>query len=210
MPGQALGKECASKCHPWFVMYIICRFVCCDHFTRGILVAILVNTLSMGVEYHQQPELLTTVLEYSNFFFTALFALEMLLKIVADGFFGYLSDGFNLFDGGIVAMRYTNCVCVLLHNSFLNLQRAGTVPRRQRRPFRVANFPIAANPQTRPLHARTSLPTGCYAAHHGQCDGVFRPAFAVHLHIQAKQNNHTLIQINGTLCLSLKKHLPPI
>lgn len=30
------------------------KFVVCDHFTRGILVAILVNTLSMGVEYHQQ------------------------------------------------------------------------------------------------------------------------------------------------------------
>lgn len=43
------------------------RFVQCDHFTRGILVAILVNTLSMGVEYHQQPEILTTVLECSNY-----------------------------------------------------------------------------------------------------------------------------------------------
>ncbi|CAD6191072.1 unnamed protein product [Caenorhabditis auriculariae] len=80
------------------------KFVICDHFTRGILVAILVNTLSMGVEYHQQPEILTTILEYSNLFFTALFALEMLLKIIADGFFGYLADGFNLFDGGIVAL----------------------------------------------------------------------------------------------------------
>ncbi|VDM64230.1 unnamed protein product [Angiostrongylus costaricensis] len=80
------------------------RFVVCDHFTRGILVAILVNTLSMGVEYHQQPEILTIVLEYSNLFFTGLFAFEMLLKVFADGLFGYLSDGFNLFDGGIVAL----------------------------------------------------------------------------------------------------------
>ncbi|KAI1724609.1 ion transport protein [Ditylenchus destructor] len=80
------------------------RFVICDHFTRGILVAILVNTLSMGVEYHQQPEILTTILEYSNLFFTALFAFEMTLKVIADGLFGYLSDGFNLFDGGIVAL----------------------------------------------------------------------------------------------------------
>ncbi|ETN70675.1 putative ATP synthase F0, A subunit [Necator americanus] len=80
------------------------RFVVCDHFTRGILVAILVNTLSMGVEYHQQPEFLTTILEYSNLFFTGLFAFEMFLKIFADGLFGYLSDGFNLFDGGIVAL----------------------------------------------------------------------------------------------------------
>uniref|UniRef100_A0A915CTA5 Ion transport domain-containing protein n=1 Tax=Ditylenchus dipsaci TaxID=166011 RepID=A0A915CTA5_9BILA len=80
------------------------KFVVCDHFTRGILVAILVNTLSMGVEYHQQPEILTIILEYSNYFFTALFALEMLLKVIADGLFGYLADGFNLFDGGIVAL----------------------------------------------------------------------------------------------------------
>uniref|UniRef100_A0A915Q054 Ion transport domain-containing protein n=1 Tax=Setaria digitata TaxID=48799 RepID=A0A915Q054_9BILA len=79
-------------------------FVVCNHFKRGILFAILINTLSMGVEYHQQPELLTTVLEISNYFFTGLFALEMLLKIGADGLFGYLSDGFNLFDGGIVAL----------------------------------------------------------------------------------------------------------
>lgn len=81
------------------------KIVLCDHFTRGILVAILVNTLSMGVEYHQQPEILTIILEYSNYFFTALFALEMLLKVIADGLFGYLADGFNLFDGGIVALR---------------------------------------------------------------------------------------------------------
>ncbi|KHN71297.1 Voltage-dependent T-type calcium channel subunit alpha-1H [Toxocara canis] len=87
-------------------------FVICNHFKRGILFAILINTLSMGVEYHQQPELLTTILEYSNYFFTGLFALEMLLKIIADGLFGYLSDGFNLFDGGIVALRFA-FICYL-------------------------------------------------------------------------------------------------
>ncbi|VDM26805.1 unnamed protein product [Toxocara canis] len=54
--------------------------------------------------------MLTTILEYSNYFFTGLFALEMLLKIIADGLFGYLSDGFNLFDGGIVALsRFIKC-----------------------------------------------------------------------------------------------------
>ncbi|GMT06678.1 hypothetical protein PENTCL1PPCAC_28852, partial [Pristionchus entomophagus] len=79
-------------------------FVVCDHFTRGILVAILVNTLSMGVEYHQQPLWLTKILDISNYFFTALFAFEMILKVIADGLFGYLADGFNLFDGGIVAL----------------------------------------------------------------------------------------------------------
>ena len=54
----------------------------------------------------QQPERLTQVLEYSNLFFSVLFAVEMLLKIVADGPFGYIRDGFNVFDGFIVVLRF--------------------------------------------------------------------------------------------------------
>jgi voltage-dependent calcium channel T type alpha-1G len=76
-----------------------------NHFTRGILVAILINTISMGIEHHQQPEILTVTLDYTNYFFTGLFAFEMLLKIISDGVFGYLSDGFNTFDGAIVVLR---------------------------------------------------------------------------------------------------------
>jgi len=30
---------------------------------------------------------------------------EMLLKIVSDGVFGYIRDGFNVFDGFIVVLR---------------------------------------------------------------------------------------------------------
>ena len=52
-----------------------------------------------------QPERLTLVLEYSNLFFSFLFAVEMLLKIVSDGPFGYVRDGFNVFDGFIVVLR---------------------------------------------------------------------------------------------------------
>jgi len=45
------------------------------------------------------------VLEYSNLLFSFLFAVEMLLKIVSDGLFGYIRDGFNVFDGFIVVLR---------------------------------------------------------------------------------------------------------
>jgi len=45
------------------------------------------------------------VLEYSNLFFSILFAVEMLLKVVSDGPFGYIRDGFNVFDGFIVVLR---------------------------------------------------------------------------------------------------------
>jgi len=46
------------------------------------------------------------VVEYSNLIFSFLFAVEMLLKIVSDGPFGYIRDGFNVFDGFIVVLRY--------------------------------------------------------------------------------------------------------
>lgn len=76
------------------------RFSNSNHFTRGILVAILINTISMGIEHHQQPEILTITLEYTNYFFTGLFAFEMFLKIISDGVFGYMADGKRLMERG--------------------------------------------------------------------------------------------------------------
>jgi hypothetical protein len=58
----------------------------------------------MGIEYHGQPPSLTNALEYSNLVFTCLFAIEMLLKIFADGCLKYIKNAYNLFDGGIVIM----------------------------------------------------------------------------------------------------------
>ncbi|KAF8793167.1 Voltage-dependent T-type calcium channel like protein [Argiope bruennichi] len=77
-----------------------------DHryFQRGILTAILVNTLSMGIEYHNQPDELTLAVEISNVIFTAIFFLEMILKMFAEGFCNYISSGFNVFDSVIVVL----------------------------------------------------------------------------------------------------------
>ncbi|XP_050464943.1 voltage-dependent T-type calcium channel subunit alpha-1G isoform X6 [Cataglyphis hispanica] len=74
------------------------------YFQQGILLAILINTLSMGIEYHNQPEQLTVAVEISNIVFSAIFAVEMLLKIIAEGPFGYISNGFNVFDGIVVVL----------------------------------------------------------------------------------------------------------
>ena len=83
---------------------LISRFVASKHFRLIVLSAIVINTLSMGIEYHGQPESLTNALEYSNLVFTSLFAVEMVLKIFADGCLKYIKNGYNLFDGGIVIM----------------------------------------------------------------------------------------------------------
>ena len=48
---------------------------------------------------------MTEVLEILNYVFTAIFGLEMLLKLLGLGLYGYIKDPFNLFDGFIVIMR---------------------------------------------------------------------------------------------------------
>eukprot|EP00066_Takifugu_rubripes_P012893 XP_011602159.1 PREDICTED: LOW QUALITY PROTEIN: voltage-dependent T-type calcium channel subunit alpha-1I [Takifugu rubripes] len=72
------------------------------YFSRGIMIAILINTISMGIEHHNQPDELTNVLEICNIVFTSMFTLEMILKLTAFGFFEYLRNPYNIFDGIIV------------------------------------------------------------------------------------------------------------
>jgi len=90
--------------HIHTVRKYISNFVASKYFRRIVLSAIVINTLSMGVEYHGQPQSLTNALEYSNLVFTSLFAIEMILKIIADGCLKYIKNAYNLFDGVIVMM----------------------------------------------------------------------------------------------------------
>ncbi|NXX39197.1 CAC1H protein, partial [Tricholaema leucomelas] len=50
------------------------------------------------------PDELTNALEISNIVFTSMFALEMLLKLLAFGIFGYIKNPYNIFDGIIVVI----------------------------------------------------------------------------------------------------------
>ncbi|XP_076301495.1 ca[2+]-channel protein alpha[[1]] subunit T isoform X2 [Lasioglossum baleicum] len=99
---KRLLRSCGSCC----ICVIRCirqsikKLVEHKYFQQGILVAILINTLSMGIEYHNQPEQLTIVVEISNIVFSAV----LLLKIIAEGPFGYISNGFNVFDGVVVVL----------------------------------------------------------------------------------------------------------
>lgn len=96
-------KVVSKICH--FIRKYIKKLVDHKYFQQGILLAILINTLSMGIEYHNQPEELTAIVETSNIVFSAIFGVEMLLKIIAEGPFKYISNGFNVFDGIIVILR---------------------------------------------------------------------------------------------------------
>ncbi len=49
---------------------------------------------------------MTRVLEYCNLFFAAFFAVELVLKLIGLGLYGYFSDPFNTFDAIIVLIRF--------------------------------------------------------------------------------------------------------
>ena len=55
------------------------------------------------------PELVDQ-LAMTNLVLTMLFLGEMILKLIADGCSGYLSDPFNRFDGTIVALSVTDLI----------------------------------------------------------------------------------------------------
>uniref|UniRef100_A0A8B9ZYX9 Voltage-dependent T-type calcium channel subunit alpha n=1 Tax=Anas zonorhyncha TaxID=75864 RepID=A0A8B9ZYX9_9AVES len=103
--GRARARSAGRVLAFWRVVCETFRkIVDSKYFGRGIMVAILINTLSMGIEYHEQPEELTNALEISNIVFTSLFALEMLLKVLVYGPFGYIKNPYNIFDGIIVVI----------------------------------------------------------------------------------------------------------
>ncbi|XP_072502787.1 voltage-dependent T-type calcium channel subunit alpha-1G-like isoform X11 [Notamacropus eugenii] len=102
---QGQGQEPSPLIAFWtLVCETFRKIVDSKYFGRGIMIAILINTLSMGIEYHEQPEELTNALEISNIVFTSLFALEMLLKLLVYGPFGYIKNPYNIFDGVIVVI----------------------------------------------------------------------------------------------------------
>ncbi|CAC5424663.1 CACNA1G [Mytilus coruscus] len=98
------SKDKKGKHHKNCVSDKIEKFVEHKLFRWGILGAIVINTASMGIEHHHQPIELTEALEYSNIVFCTLFAFEMVLKLIAYGPFGYIKNGFNVFDGFIVIL----------------------------------------------------------------------------------------------------------
>ncbi|CAF2590233.1 unnamed protein product [Rotaria sp. Silwood2] len=92
---------CCCSCFT-IIRKLISRVVASKYFDRIIFSTIIITTLSMSIECHGQPQSLTNVLEYSNYVFIVLFTIEMLFKIISEGYLKYINNLFNIFDGGIV------------------------------------------------------------------------------------------------------------
>ena len=54
-------------------------------------------------------------MEISNLVFSGIFAVEMVLKVLAYGIFRYISDGFNVFDGVIVIFSSMELYTGIVH-----------------------------------------------------------------------------------------------
>ncbi|XP_048586351.1 sodium channel protein 1 brain isoform X2 [Nematostella vectensis] len=85
-------------------------------FTNGkvmeifIIVCILLNTLVMSIEHPRLEDPLLTVVNISNEVFTFIFLLEMILKLIALGFLGYIRVAWNIFDGIVVIISIVDFI----------------------------------------------------------------------------------------------------
>ena len=80
----AVTPKKSTRCQLVFGCFHVCwtkfrrhleAFVDHNGFQRFILFCILINTFSMGIEYHKQPDLLTRTVEISNLAFSIIFAI---------------------------------------------------------------------------------------------------------------------------------------
>eukprot|EP00794_Sanderia_malayensis_P008910 gene8910-9862_t len=73
-------------------------------FSHFIMIIIVLNTICMGLEHHNQPAKMTQVLEMLNLIFIWIFGFEMCIKLLGVGPKSYFRNGFNIFDCLIVVL----------------------------------------------------------------------------------------------------------
>jgi len=66
----------------WF-QYKIWWFVTSQPFEYAIFILIMLNTVSLGMQFHGEPKPYTHALDILNLIFTAVFALEFVFKVMA-------------------------------------------------------------------------------------------------------------------------------
>jgi hypothetical protein len=64
----------------------------------------------MAINWFEAPTELMDILEYINYFFTAVFTLEAIIKIIGLGYKGYFTKGWNVFDFFIVLISYITLI----------------------------------------------------------------------------------------------------
>lgn len=82
----------------------LCRFIVFHpKFDTFIVVSIVLNTVVLGMTHYDESEDLKKVLAILNGIFMVIFALEAMIKIIAQGK-AYFRDGWNKFDFTIIVL----------------------------------------------------------------------------------------------------------
>lgn len=72
-----------------------------------VMTCIIINMLTMAMNFEDQPKGYTKALEYINYFFTSIFAIEAILKMIGQGS-GYLAQTWNKFDLFVVLASFVD------------------------------------------------------------------------------------------------------
>ena len=92
-------------CGAWLRVQRIIALIVFDPFTElFIILCILINTLFMALDSDDADEQMQRIFERGNYFFTATFALEASMKIMALSPKFYFREGWNVFDSIIVGL----------------------------------------------------------------------------------------------------------
>jgi hypothetical protein len=77
-------------------------------FANSLTFVIVLNTIQLAMPYNGMSDAYVHGLDVANYIFSAVFGVEMILKLCGDGPKRYLSDSFNVFDGFIVLLSFVD------------------------------------------------------------------------------------------------------
>ena len=89
------------------------------YFDLAIAAVIGLNVVTMAMEYYMMPVALEYALKIFNYFFTAVFILEAIMKLVALGVKIYMKDKWNQLDVGIVILSIVGIVLEELETNII-------------------------------------------------------------------------------------------
>jgi len=84
-------------------------------FDNIIIIIILANMITIAIEFEGSSQYHTDTLKVFNYFFTSIFILECIIKLLALGYKKYFYIGWNKFDFFVVA---TSIIDIVISNAF--------------------------------------------------------------------------------------------
>lgn len=90
------------------------NFINSKVFTTCMMAFILINTIIMSTEYYGMTSFHEKFILYSNITFTCIFIIEMILKILAQGFKAYAKDNYNIIDGILVIIGIAEMIAFIV------------------------------------------------------------------------------------------------